>query len=272
MSACVSFLDGQIQLYCGDARDVVPKLNRKFRVGCFDAPYLLTSGGAARASEKHKVMSGGWMADYDNSGRLMEVDISWREVMQLAVTCLETDADVYAFANDKNQYEAQTEAFAAGLKFHNLLVWDKKTATANGWYMKNCEFVLYFFQGRARRIANCGDKQLVTFPHRDETNHPTEKPVPLIESYIRNSARPGEDVIDMFMGSGTAALACIRTGNSFVGVEKDPKHFETARRRVERAIKEHQIDLSGYRRGRDRSPVQQCDLEDFVGTKGVRAC
>ncbi|MCK7611985.1 DNA-methyltransferase [Roseibium sediminicola] len=267
-----SFLDGQIQLFLGDAREIVPALNRKFRVACYDAPYLLTSGGSARSSAKHKVMSGGWMAGYDNSGMLMETDITWKEIMQLAASCLEPDADVYAFTNDKNQYEAQREAFAAGLKFHNLLVWDKKTATANGWYMKNCEFVLYFYRGRARRIANCGDKQLVTYPHRDETNHPTEKPVPLVESYIRNSALPGESVIDMFMGSGTTALACLRTGNPFVGVEIDPAHFETATRRVERALSEHQIDLSGFRRGNRRSTFQQCDLEDFVGTKGVQAC
>ncbi len=93
------------------------------------------------------------------------------------------------------------------------------------------------------------------FPHRDVTDHPTEKPVPLVEAYIRNSARPGESVIDPFMGSGTAAVACVRTGNPFVGVEIDPKHFETARRRVESAVSE-----------------QQCDLVSFLGTKGVQAC
>lgn len=255
MSTCLTYLGGQIELHLGDARDVVPKLNRRFPVACFDAPYKLTSGGAARSSEKHKVMSGGWMSDYDNSGELMVCDITWSEIMDLVAGCLAEDADVYAFANDKNQFEAQRAAFAAGLKFHNLLAWDKKTATANRFYMKNLEFILYLYRGRARKIANCGDKQLVPFPHRDETDHPTEKPVPLIEAYIRNSARPGESVIDPFMGSGTAAIACIRTGNPFVGVEIDPKHFETARRRVERAIE-----------------GQQCDLESFLETRGVKAC
>ncbi|MCV0428351.1 MAG: site-specific DNA-methyltransferase, partial [Roseibium sp.] len=192
---------------------------------------------------------------YDNSGEIMICDITWKEVMELVVSCLEEDADVYAFANDKNQFEAQVEAYAAGLKFHNMLAWDKKTATANRFYMKNLEFILYLYRGRARRIANCGDKQMVPFPHKDDTDHPTEKPVPLVEAYIRNSARSGEAVIDPFLGSGTAAIACVRTGNPFVGVEVDPKHFETARQRVERVIDE-----------------QQCDLESFVRTKRVQAC
>eukprot|EP00903_Cladosiphon_okamuranus_P001617 g1615.t1 len=206
----------------------------------------VAAGGAAKRSGKHKVMSGGWMADYDNCGKIMICDITWTEVMDLVAGCLTEDADVYAFANDKNQFEAQRAAYAAGLKFHNLLAWDKRTATANRWYMKNLEFILYLYTGRARAIANCSDKQLVPFPHRDVTNHPTEKPVPLVEAYIRNSARPGEAVIDPFMGSGTAAVACARTGNPFVGVEIDPKHFETACRRVERVCEGLQCDLEGF--------------------------
>ncbi len=163
----LTYLDRQIEQYLGDARDVVSKLGRRCPVACFDAPYRLTPGDAARSSDKHKVMSGGWMADYDNSGLFMVYDITWKEIMQLVVSCLADDADVYAFANDKIQFEAQREAFDAGLKFHNMLAWDKKTATANRFYMMNLEFILYLYQGRARRIANCGDKQLVPFPHRD---------------------------------------------------------------------------------------------------------
>lgn len=84
----LTYLDGQIELHPGDARDVVPKLGRRFPVACFHAPYRLTSGGSARSSENHKVMSGGWMADYDNSGWLMVCEITWKEIMQSVVSCL----------------------------------------------------------------------------------------------------------------------------------------------------------------------------------------
>ena len=43
----------------------------------------------------------------------------------------------------------------------------------------------------------------------------------------------GSTVLDPFMGSGTTAIACIRTGRNFIGIEKDPEHFETARKRIE---------------------------------------
>jgi DNA modification methylase len=40
------------------------------------------------------------------------------------------------------------------------------------------------------------------------------------------------------MGSGTTALACIKLGRKFIGIEKDPKHFATARKRIEDAYKQ----------------------------------
>ena len=40
-------------------------------------------------------------------------------------------------------------------------------------------------------------------------------------------------VVDPFMGTGTTGIAAIRARRSFVGIERDPKHFETARRRLQ---------------------------------------
>jgi DNA modification methylase len=49
---------------------------------------------------------------------------------------------------------------------------------------------------------------------------------------IVNLTEPGQTVCDPFAGSGSTAIACIRTGRNFVGIEKDVKHFETACERV----------------------------------------
>jgi site-specific DNA-methyltransferase (adenine-specific) len=67
----------------------------------------------------------------------------------------------------------------------------------------------------------------------DRTSHPSQKPVSLMEWLVANFTLPGETVIDPFMGSGTTGIACIRTGRNFIGIEKDPEHFETARKRIE---------------------------------------
>lgn len=64
------------------------------------------------------------------------------------------------------------------------------------------------------------------------TVHPTQKPVALMEYLIRTYTNEGGVVMDNCMGSGTTGVACMNTGRHFIGFEKDPVYFETARARV----------------------------------------
>ena len=65
--------------------------------------------------------------------------------------------------------------------------------------------------------------------------HPTQKPVALLEYLIRTYTNPGETVLDFTIGSGTTAVACIRTGRNCIGIENDPDTFEIAKRRIAEA-------------------------------------
>jgi len=65
--------------------------------------------------------------------------------------------------------------------------------------------------------------------------HPCEKPVPLLAQAMRASGRPGATVLDAFMGSGASGDAAIYCGLRYIGIEKDPLHFEAACMRVEAA-------------------------------------
>jgi site-specific DNA-methyltransferase (adenine-specific) len=62
--------------------------------------------------------------------------------------------------------------------------------------------------------------------------HPTQKPLPLMESLVRDFTDPGELVCDPFAGSGTTGVACLRLGRRFVGFEKDPKYWAIAVKRL----------------------------------------
>ena len=63
--------------------------------------------------------------------------------------------------------------------------------------------------------------------------HPTQKPTALFEYLIRTYTNEGELVLDNCMGSGTTAVACIRSNRDFIGFELDAKHFGTAQNRIE---------------------------------------
>lgn len=65
--------------------------------------------------------------------------------------------------------------------------------------------------------------------------HPCEKPVDLLERIIRVSCPEGGTVLDCFMGSGSTGEACVRTGRSFIGIEKSADYFKVAKERIEKA-------------------------------------
>lgn len=71
--------------------------------------------------------------------------------------------------------------------------------------------------------------------NREERNliHPTQKPVALFEYLIRTYTNPGDLVLDNCAGSGTTAIAALKTGRRFICMEKDEEYFAKAVQRVD---------------------------------------
>lgn len=223
---------GDATLYLGDAMAIMPALP-KSHLAVSDVPYALTTGGVSKSS---KTMSGIFaMHNYSNDGQLVMATVPFPDMMAALHAALETNADCYVMANDKNVHPLTAASLAAGFSFHNLLVWDKVTPTANRWYMKNLEFTLYLWKGRAKTINNPSSKQLIRGGIDKITGHPTEKPIYLMAEYVLNSSAPGEIVIDPFMGSGTTGVAALQLGRKFVGIEINETFFDVACQRLENA-------------------------------------
>ncbi len=69
----------------------------------------------------------------------------------------------------------------------------------------------------------------------DGAEHPTQKPIRLMEWCINLAPKNTLTVADPFMGSGTTGVACANMGKTFYGIEREPKYFEIACRRIEQA-------------------------------------
>ena len=69
----------------------------------------------------------------------------------------------------------------------------------------------------------------------DKSLHPTQKPQALCEYFIKTYTEPGAVVLDNCMGSGTTGAAAVRLGRKFIGIEKNPKYFDVAKKRIEEA-------------------------------------
>ena len=66
-------------------------------------------------------------------------------------------------------------------------------------------------------------------------DHPTQKPVLLLEDLIKTFSNENDLVVDLTMGSGSTGVAARNTNRSFIGIELDDKYFEIAKERINEA-------------------------------------
>jgi site-specific DNA-methyltransferase (adenine-specific) len=76
---------------------------------------------------------------------------------------------------------------------------------------------------------------------QDRGVHPTQKPVSMMEYFIRTYTNDGDTVLDNTMGSGTTGVACGNEGRSFIGIEKDDGYFKIAKERITMAFEMMEI-------------------------------
>ena len=63
--------------------------------------------------------------------------------------------------------------------------------------------------------------------------HPTQKPVELFEYLIKTYSNENDLVLDNTAGSGTTAIACLKTNRQFIVMEKEQKYYDIILKRVE---------------------------------------
>ena len=221
---------GDAVLYQGDCMEIMPTLG-PVNLLATDFPYKLTAGGNSTGEMAGKFDR----STYANDGNIVKCEVTWDDFMALVFQVLSDPAHAYVMSNNRHVQNMLNAADAAGFGFHNLLVWDKGTATPNRWYMKNLEFTGFFYKGKAFYINDCGDKQLHRVPNILNAPHPTQKPVELFKAYIRNSSKQGSMVLDPFMGAGTTGIAALALGRKFIGIEENADYFDLACTMMEQA-------------------------------------
>jgi site-specific DNA-methyltransferase (adenine-specific) len=65
--------------------------------------------------------------------------------------------------------------------------------------------------------------------------------VPIIQTLIENSTEPGALVLDPFMGSGTTAIAAIRSNRHYIGFELDETYYKAAKERMEQHFAQYTL-------------------------------
>lgn len=93
------------------------------------------------------------------------------------------------------------------------------------------------------RVNNMTKKKL-------KLTHPTIYPLPMIERIVKMSSKPGDTILDPFLGSGTSLVAAKRLGRNGIGFELDESYADEIRMRLENEGNLYeQMDINSLKEG-----------------------
>ena len=135
----------------------------------------------------------------------------------------------------------------AGFSQLNLIVWSKSNAGMGSLYRSQHELLPVFKKGSTPHTNNVqlgrkgrhrtnvwvypGASSFGSESRKELANHPTVKPVALLEDAILDVTKRGDVILDPFAGSGSTLIAAEKTGRIFRGVELDPLYVDLILRR-----------------------------------------
>lgn len=208
---------GNATLYLGDCREILPTLPKVDAV-VTDPPY-----GIGEAAGKNKSRSK--MAVSKDFG-----DDAWDdEPIADDLIHMARESGKWAVIFGGNYYAMPPSRC--------WLVWDKENG-ANDF--ADCELAWTNLPMAVRRIRYMWHGMLRA---NGETrgDHPTQKPIGVMEWAINHVPAPNRTILDPFMGSGTTGVACMNLRRQFIGIEREPKYFDIACRRIEDAQRQGRL-------------------------------
>ena len=119
-----------------------------------------------------------------------------------------------------------------------FIVWYKQPFLKN---QSQCELIWTSVEMKPkvfhyRYAGNCeGYPNQLKVNYKKKAQHPTEKPVEVMNYLIKTYTKEGDIIFEPFMGSGSTGVACVKTNRNFIGIELDEKYFEIAKSRINNA-------------------------------------
>lgn len=229
-----------ITLILGDCLDVLPTLSGIDAI-ITDPPY---EDELHAAMGRIKRTDGQAMVDDLGSG----INAIRNKVASAITSASKGWAVIFCLAEGVRAWRDDLQAAAA--KYDTTLAWIKPDASPrfNGQgAARGFECAVTAWCGKGHRRWNGGGRRGV-FTYPVNTNrqgeHPTEKPLPLMVDLVQLYTNHRQLICDPFCGSGTTGVACVKTGRSFIGIERDPKWFDLSIRRIEDALRRPDLFIS----------------------------
>jgi modification methylase len=244
-----------------------------------DPPYNLQLEGELRRPDNSRVdaVDDGWdqfasFADYDRFTR------GW---LAGARHVLKDTGALWVIGSYHNIFRVGTILQDLGFWILNDVVWRKTNPMPNFrgrrftnahetliWAVKDRKQKSYTFNYEAMKSLNdelqmrsdwtlpiCSGRERLK-DESGEKAHSTQKPEALLHRVVVASTRPGDVILDPFLGSGTTAAVAKKLGRRFIGIERDPGYAKVARARVEAttALPDDAVEVTRSKRAEARIP------------------
>ncbi|MGC8622064.1 MAG: DNA-methyltransferase [Caldisphaera sp.] len=262
------------KLLVGDCLEVMPQLDTKFDACITDPPYNISG------YDNKKVI--GWLKTntfWEKEKKFKKLDEHWDKFTNedyekftekwLAKICdvVKPNGNIIIFGTYHNIYLIGSLLQKMNKKIINSIVWYKRNAFPNITHRMLCESTEYIIWAvnndpknaknwtfnydvlkglnYGKQMRNVWDIPLTPVKEKKYGKHPTQKPLKLIERLVLGFTKPGDYIIDPFVGSGTVPVACKLHGRFSVGIDIDENYLRIAEKRLKEIKYQKLIDVYG---------------------------
>jgi site-specific DNA-methyltransferase (adenine-specific) len=203
----------------GDSREETKKAPNGIKLIFTDPPYGMDfqSNRRVQSPKAMKIQGDGNIADAINL---------FEEVMVNLVPKMQNDSAALVWCSFRDERYFADSLIKLGLEIKNSIIWVRPnhgTGDLEGSFAPKHDRLLFAVKGRPKLIPRLPD--VLDGSTFLKTEHPTKKPIDLIEKVINSLTMPGDLVVDPFAGSCSVGVPCVKTGREFWGCELEKLHW-----------------------------------------------
>ena len=200
--------------------------------------------------------------DFDNQWDSVESYVDWFNSLLLYIKqIIKPGGNIILFCSRQNMWRMCRMLYENEFEENRTIIWARKRgfnntrgkALASGY-----EPILFWSNGKSNTFNNIKIKvdsnrpeyktgilkdgitlsdvwtDIPALPHnaKEKVDHPTQKPIKLMERIVSLFTNEGDTILDFCMGSGSTGVACKNLNRNFIGIEKDLNYFNISKERL----------------------------------------
>jgi site-specific DNA-methyltransferase (adenine-specific) len=179
--------------------------------------------GTKTRLKQSKASNNKWFEIFPNS--------KFEDLFKELFRVMKPNSHLYMFSDSETSFIMKPIGEKVGFKFWKPIIWEKMGGIGMGYhYRAKYEMILFFEKGK-RKLNDLSIPDIIKAP-RVYNKYPTEKPVELMEIFIKNSSNEGEIVLDPFMGACPVGEAAIKNNRIFFGCDSSKEAYEISKERI----------------------------------------